>query len=761
MPFYWTSQPSLSFVNGTSGSQDLAQSISNPQGYSLTYSILAGSLPSGCTLSGSQVVYNGSGAVGSSSVRFKVQSGDYSAETGNSTVQIQVWVQAPVFTQAPTSQTLSSSGGTIQFAASASTTIVYSLTQTRTGITINSSTGLVTVTAVAQGTNGAITVRATASGLYTEVQCVVDVKAYVGGGVWQKPSGYYMPAKLPMQTVFPRPDNETNTWARPREAYTGEVYRFAVGVAFGAWPFRYEIVAGPAGMTIGEQYGSPDYGIVSWVPDVSDTGVSQTVTVRVYDQDYGRGSAAHDVTWTVIAGTLPADFPDNKGFLFIDPVNGHAWNDPVSPGTGTKANPFLNSRDWYRDDPLDSTFYGYHIIWRGGTQYLYFDPNSGNPGNGEINHPKKSIVWYSLPNDSMGPARLNFSGAKAICQESVDVFVGDLYIEHSRRMNAQHFFFFYAKSMTKDGTAADSSPDTLGYRHTFWNNHWSYHYPSDKDTVNYPVRPTGPTAGENTAAVWTIGWPSDGGVTKHRRFYWYFADNSYNNFSTTDPDTGLPLWQDNGCPPAELCQAHKVLVERNRTDGWNNFSSVTYHKTTSSEMCYRANDWWLPGVDGSGSWETNLSEAYEDLRDDLGTCNIEFCWNRVYTVGSSNTSSAYLVGYTNNITDTHYGWTLWDHPVWVYRNTICLDVKGYGFRVIAGPDIDPTHALPDPQAALFVENNVVVAKDSDGFFPGPPSHLSGHLKMPITDIGVRINLADGTLMGTAASLRGTTGHEVV
>lgn len=86
----------------------------------------------------------------------------------------------PAFTVAPTTATIASSGGTIQFTATDADgdTLTYTLPVTRTGITINPSTGLVTVASSAAGTTGSITVRATdPAGLYAEASCAVTVQS--------------------------------------------------------------------------------------------------------------------------------------------------------------------------------------------------------------------------------------------------------------------------------------------------------------------------------------------------------------------------------------------------------------------------------------------------------------------------------------------------------------------------------------------------------------------------------------------------------
>jgi len=94
---------------------------------------------------------------------------------------------APVFTVAPTTVELGSAGGTIQFTATDPDggTILYSLTTTRNGITINSTTGLVTVTNAAAATSGNIVVQASDGILTASTSCAVTVAASTGTILWR------------------------------------------------------------------------------------------------------------------------------------------------------------------------------------------------------------------------------------------------------------------------------------------------------------------------------------------------------------------------------------------------------------------------------------------------------------------------------------------------------------------------------------------------------------------------------------------------
>lgn len=188
VPFTWN-PITLAFVNGTAASVNLAGFLANPENRSVAYSV-TGTLPAGVTLTGSTVAYNGTGAVASASVRFNATWGGLTATSALSTVSVnaaQPTNRAPTFTVAPTTATIPSTGGTIQFTATDpdADTLTYTLPTTRTGITINSVSGLVTVASNAAGTSGSITVLATdPSGLYADASCAVTVQAAGAGDVW-------------------------------------------------------------------------------------------------------------------------------------------------------------------------------------------------------------------------------------------------------------------------------------------------------------------------------------------------------------------------------------------------------------------------------------------------------------------------------------------------------------------------------------------------------------------------------------------------
>jgi hypothetical protein len=86
VPFSWN-PISILFTQGTASSVNLAAFLRNPDNRSITYSAI-GSLPTGVTLSGSVVSYNGSGSTANTSVQFRASSGPYTAESASTVVAI-------------------------------------------------------------------------------------------------------------------------------------------------------------------------------------------------------------------------------------------------------------------------------------------------------------------------------------------------------------------------------------------------------------------------------------------------------------------------------------------------------------------------------------------------------------------------------------------------------------------------------------------------------------------------------------------------
>jgi hypothetical protein len=106
LPFRWLAF-TLNWTQGTAGpSVNLSTYVNNPQNRTLTYSVV-GSLPSGVTLAGSTVSYNGTGAAVQTSVQFRITDGIYTAESAATALTI-VAVQVNTPPSWTTSATLGS-----------------------------------------------------------------------------------------------------------------------------------------------------------------------------------------------------------------------------------------------------------------------------------------------------------------------------------------------------------------------------------------------------------------------------------------------------------------------------------------------------------------------------------------------------------------------------------------------------------------------------------------------------------------------------
>ncbi|MEQ9075377.1 MAG: hypothetical protein RLO52_30585 [Sandaracinaceae bacterium] len=143
------------------------------------------------------------------------------------------------------------------------------------------------------------------------------------GPSWLLPEGHYE-GYFPLHVIYPRPDAETESYARHRHAHPGVLYEIPIGVQFGKWPYRYELVEGPPGARVvhetlewngADAFVTPEgYGVVAWDVPAAAAGTHGFV-VRVYDQDHGRsGDSFVDVEWTTTVGT--------SQFIFLDTVGG-------------------------------------------------------------------------------------------------------------------------------------------------------------------------------------------------------------------------------------------------------------------------------------------------------------------------------------------------------------------------------------------------------------------------------------------------------
>ena len=249
------------------------------------------------------------------------------------------------------------------------------------------------------------------------------------------PQGNFVPPKMPMNPVYPRPDSETQPHARHRWAHPDFRYEIPIGVQGGAWPFKYEIVNSPSGATIGKYYGDPDYGVLKWTPANGDSG-TKTFTIRVTDQELN----TIDLTWKT---TIDA----NK-FVFLDA-------NAVSTGSGTISDPLKSFSDWYKGDASDATYQNKIIVFRAGNYALAGDPDttdSNKDGNAYMT-PSKTPSLIGYPSEL--PVIDCSTGKFFFITGLPDIFVAGLTFENARSdVKNSHFFWL-------------SGQDS---RLTFWNN---------------------------------------------------------------------------------------------------------------------------------------------------------------------------------------------------------------------------------------------------------------------------------------------------
>lgn len=195
------------------------------------------------------------------------------------------------------------------------------------------------------------------------------------------PLGYYIPAKMPMNVIFPRPDGETQSFARQKWAHTGFSYQIPIGVQGGAWPFKYEIITGLG--SIGQYYGQPNYGVYTVDNTLLSSGQTYSYTIRVTDQ----GGASVDISRSFTV--------DDTKFIFIQ--DGY-----VGTKVGTITQPLEDIPDWWGASVSNATYHNKIIVFRSGQYTTTLNPaeNSGNmrlqastKTNQVIAYPNETPVW--------------------------------------------------------------------------------------------------------------------------------------------------------------------------------------------------------------------------------------------------------------------------------------------------------------------------------------------------------------------------------
>ena len=256
------------------------------------------------------------------------------------------------------------------------------------------------------------------------------------------PPGHFVPARMPMHPVFPRPDNETQPHARHRWAHPDFRYEIPIGIQGGAWPFKYEIIRAPSGASIGQNYWNPDYGVLKWTPVTGDSGIKH-FTVRVTDQELN----TIDLTWTTTV--------DPNQFIFI---NANA----ATSGSGTISSPLKTIKDWYKDDINDATYHNKIIVFRGGNYIA--DGGEAINNNIRLEATTKTPTLIGYPNET---AVIDCSIAKFFTSQNLhDLFIANLRFEHAKKLVSNSHFFYgekqYDRATWWKNYFFDAGPGTKG-----------------------------------------------------------------------------------------------------------------------------------------------------------------------------------------------------------------------------------------------------------------------------------------------------------
>lgn len=286
---------------------------------------------------------------------------------------------------------------------------------TLTGSGFGSSTGQVLIGGVAQNVNtwadDEITFT-TVRGSQSLGACRVDVVR--GSADWQLASGHWVPRKFDAVIAHPRPTAETAVYEQHRNAYPSVAWSTRVLVFGGAYPFRFELVTAPVGMTIGETLVASgdvliepaNYGKLEWS---NPTAGDHTITVRVYDQDYGRAvnpSAPVEVTWTLTVGT--------SNWVFLSPTGSN------TTGDGSFSAPFASTAKF-----LGTSAYQNKCVYLlAGTHYLVGDAANGNYARSTSTTKPWTFVGYPGANAKLVLDTGHFNMNSGACLK-------DLTLEHS------------------------------------------------------------------------------------------------------------------------------------------------------------------------------------------------------------------------------------------------------------------------------------------------------------------------------------------
>ena len=421
----------------------------------------------------------------------------------------------------------------------------------------------------------------------------------------QLPAANYVPAKITMSLIYPRIDAETDTYARHKFAHTGMDYRIPIGVMGGAWPFYYEVISGPTGLTVGGNYGDTDYGVVNWpAASVAAAGAGpHSVTVRVTDQD----KQPIDAVWAIAV--------DDTQFVFINSATG-------TSGVGTIGDPLKLFTDWFEGDIASTTYQDKIAVFRAGTYTVTGEGSGANGNNVDYACVNKTRSIIGFPGET---ATLDHGGATGGAKwymdtEYYDFFVAGLTFYNARQdVENAHFF-----QMT-------NSPNPGGGRVTFHENIF--------DTCDF-----GTVGTSNAGPLFFPGSPD----AVHRE-YLLLKGNTSTNITPTGNNNGHNL--------ATVYLTNYVLIEENLTYGNNVVAPAVNAKGTEKFVTIRANNFDSMIIVNLGG-EVGPRPPHDH----------EVCWNKVIIADGAGRGAGNVYSLIHASSPTYEG-AGGHYNDYIYRNT--------------------------------------------------------------------------------------------
>jgi hypothetical protein len=500
------------------------------------------------------------------------------------------------------------------------------------------------------------------------------------------PAGNWMPAKQPMIRVYPRPDSETNTFARHRWAYYDGVnavqYKIPLGVSFGAFPYVYQLLSGPPGMTIGATYwqsgwtfaqaAAAGYGYLQWTPSASVSGA--TVSVLVTDQQMNTLT----ITFTVSTSSSTSQF------IFVDSVHGSD-----STGTGTISAPWQTFTKAFGTTYAASVNAKALCYFRAGTYAIPFVPdNDINSANHlfEINTSTKPSAMMGFPGDT-API---FTMTAAQFATPLGAGTGaDLFVQglnpNGYNASEQNARFFW---LTGAGSASA--------RQTFDNNRWS-------------------NSGYGSGSSNATGYFFDGDTSNLTPYQFV------NNCSESGRQSGFPGNSYGGCSfygaINALVQGCSIIQPGLDMDG------AWYFKSDVENGCQRGNTVNV----GSGNCTHAFSMGQELFGD---TFNTETCYNTLIGGGGI------FLGF-----GTYPFGTLW-----CYRNSVIGNNAIKTNATSGGPYVFDSNAAQGgslPSGSSIQTDGLNLVKAS-GLLDGN-GNLTGSYVSYLGTVGAQISLASSSV----------------